>query len=103
MVCMLWVVGLAMVIMDGTQEAVGDVDGAEGGDLEVARLLFTEFEVGGGEGLEALVLRASIPAAQSSKVSLIGPFLTRVGSVLGEHFVGISCPMWGMISVIISG
>ena len=51
MVCMLWVVGLAMVMMDGTQEAGGDVYGAEGGDLEVARLLLTEFEVGGGEGL----------------------------------------------------
>ena len=52
-----------MVMMDGTREAGGDVDGAEGGDLEVARLLLTEFEVGGGEGLEVFVLRASIPAA----------------------------------------
>ena len=86
MVCMLCVVGLVMVMMDGTREAEGDVDGAGGGDLEVARLLLTEFEVGGGEGLEDLVFRASIPEAQSSNVSLIGPFLTRVSSVSGEHF-----------------
>ena len=67
-VCMLWVVELVMVMMDGTQEADGDVDGAEGDDLEIARLLSTEFEVGGGEGLDALVLRASIPAAQFKRI-----------------------------------
>ena len=63
----------------------------------------TKFEVGGGGGPDVLELRASIPAAQSSKVSLIGPFLTSVSSVSGEHFDGISCPMWGMISVMMSG
>ena len=103
MVYMLWVVGFGMVIMDGTRGAEGDVDGAEGSDLEVARLLVTKFEVGGGGGLDVLELRASIPAAQSINVSLIGPFLTSVSSVSGEHFDGISCPMWGMISVMMCG
>ena len=42
---------------------MGDVDGAGGGgNLEVTWLLLSEFEVGGGEGLEALVLRVRIPA-----------------------------------------
>ena len=66
-------------------------------------LLLSEFEVGGGEGLEALMLRERIPAVQSSKVSLIGLFLSRASSVSGEHFAGIPCPMWDIISATISG
>ena len=87
-----------MEITEGGGE--GEEDGDEVGNdeaVDVARW------VGGGGGLDPLELRARSPAAQSSKVALIGPFLTRVKSVYGDHFVGMSCPMFGRISTIILG
>ena len=87
-----------MEITEGGGE--GEEDGDEVGNDEAVD---GAGWVGGGGGLDPLELRARSPAAQSSNVSFIGPFLTRVSSVSGEHFAGISCPMWGMISVIISG